>query len=397
MAGIVVSKTGIGGITVNIPLQFDVFTHMHRTITDGFANVGGAAKTAIELADMSTSLSIPEKLMDVLNETASEAAGLLGDVMPSIPQIYDADTNTFSDAPEGTSFADALDFASTSISGAVGNIQNNIDQCTDALNATVVSSMKQLDAFASGADFAAAQSAMAAFPPPNLAMGGVTQAAQQLDKFTKVAEGIKGSTGDIGTAISQIQDIASNASMVSAMGNLAQGVAKSMGITAPTTVDEAFQELTGGEVGQAMNIMNTGLSVVNGIASMSPYSGQLDDVNDIVWQGAFGETGINLPFAGITVPRPTWTNPLPCDGTTDGKFPVGANIGGAIEMAKEVVLGKVTAMNKKLDEAIKPLKDLGNASAMISQLGVLPDSLRRNISSTLLSKAEDALLSCILG
>ena len=50
--------------------------------------------------------------------------------------------------------------------------------------------------------------------------------------------------------------------MVSAMGNLAEGVAKAMGTTLPNTVDDDFQEITSGEIGQAMNIMQTCMAVV---------------------------------------------------------------------------------------------------------------------------------------
>lgn len=389
-------------LIINIPLQFDVISRNHRVITDGFTNKGGPEgaldDTINAAADIASTMSIPDELVALMKQQQTEAMGLLGNVIPETAQTYDPQTNAWVDAPEGTSFTDVMDEASESLSGSVGSMQGFVSECTGAANATMIASMKQIDSLSAGlsgaADIgamqAAATTARGSFPHPNPDLGGVQQAAQNLQKFSDVTKGIKGSTGEVGNVISQVKDIAKNASMLAAMGSLAEGIAKAAGMPAPPSMNVAFEGLTTGHVGQAMHIMNTGMSVVNGIASMSPYSGQLDDINDLVWQGGFGPSGLALPFAGVTVPTPTWTNTIPCGGVTAGQFPMGGGVGSMIEMAKETMLGKLAECNSAITAAMQPLTELGAAAAMVQQLGSLPDALRRNLTPAMLGLATAA-------
>lgn len=383
-------------LVINIPLQFDVIARNHRVITDGFTNHSGPnphsdQDDAIDIASsLASKMSIPPELVAVMKQQKTEAMGLLGSVLPQTATQYDSGTNSWVDLPEGVSFTDALDESSEALSGSVGSLQSFIDTCTDTANGTILSNMNILQGMATATDFATIQSAISSFPPPNLDMGGVLPGAQQLQKFSDIAKGIKGSTGEIGNAITQIKDIAKNATMLSAMGSLAEGIAKAADLPPPPSMNAAFESLTTGDIGQAMNVMNAGMSVVNSVASMSPYSGQLDDINDLVWQAGFGPSGLGLPFAGMTVPLPTWENTIPCGGETAGQFPLGASIGSMMEMSKERVLSQLADCNAAITDAMQPLTDLGAAAAMIQQLGSLPDALRRNLSDEMMTLAMSA-------
>ena len=95
---------------------------------------------------------------------------------------------------------------------------------------------------------------------------------------------------------------------------------------------------------------------------------QLDDINDLVWQGTFTPDGMGLPFAGITVPKPTWVNPNELGGTTEGAFPTGVPMGQAMEAAKSQMLTTVESVKKKVDAALGPISTMGNAAAMATGL-----------------------------
>jgi hypothetical protein len=395
-------------LIINIPLQFDVIARNHRVITDGFTNEGrasdynqpsssgseGALDDAVDIASsLASKMSIPPELVAVMKQQQTEAMGLLGDVLPKTATEYDPQTNAWVDPPEGTTFAGAMDEASEALSGSVGSLQSFIDTCTETANDTIVSSMNALQDIGAATDIAGIQAAVAANAPPNLVMGGVLPGAQQLQKFSDTAKSIKGSTGEVGNVVSQVTDIAKNATMLAAMGSLSQGIAKAAGLPPPPSMNVAFEGLTTGHIGQAMNVMHSGMSVVNSVASMSPYSGQLDDINDLVWQESFGPSGLSLPFAGITVPLPTWENTIPCGNLLTGQFPLGGSIGSMMEMAKEQVLTKLAECNAAITAAMQPLTELGAAAAMIQQLGDLPDALRRNLSNEMMNLATQAFSS----
>tara|TARA_Y100000310_G_scaffold92371_1_gene90009 strand:- start:3597 stop:5321 length:1725 start_codon:yes stop_codon:yes gene_type:complete len=422
-------------LIISIPLQFDVIARNHRVITDGFTNYSGPNPHA-DPGDIASTMSIPDELIALMKQQQTEAMGLLGSVIPEtawdkhfrlfpeIPwderfdyhefddddhmigtmQTYDPQTNEWVDPPEETSLQSLMDESSEALSGSVGSMQGLISKCTELADYINETALLLLGAVAGGADFATAQAAMAAHPHPMPeppasadALFEVEQAAQQLQKFSDIAKGIKGSTGEVGNVVSQITDIAKNATMLAAMGSLSEGIAKAAGMPAPPSMNVAFESLTTGHVGNAMHIMNAGMSVVNGIASKEVYEGQLDDINDLVWQGGFGESGFELPFAGITVPLPTWENTIPCgiDPETGlpnfiGQFPLGGSIGSMMEMAKERMLGKLAECNSAITAAMQPLTELGAAAAMIQQLGSLPDALRRNLSDEMMNLATQA-------
>jgi hypothetical protein len=433
-------------LIINIPLQFDVFSRNHRVITDGFTN-----SASPNPGDIASTMSIPDELIALMKQQETEAMGLLGSVIPEtawdkhfrlfpeIPwderfdrasdgsflyhefddddhmigtmQTYDPQTNEWVDPPEETSLQSLMDESSEALSGSVGSMQGLISKCTELANGTMMASKEQLESLTAGlagagniADMAAAAAAAGAhsFPMPEPpasadALVEVQQSAQNLQKFSDIAKGIKGSTGEVGNVVSQITDIAKNATMLAAMGSLSEGIAKAAGLPAPPSMNVAFESLTTGHVSNAMHIMNAGMSVVNGIASKEVYEGQLDDINDLVWQGGFGESGFELPFAGVTVPLPTWENTIPCgiDPETGlpnfiGQFPLGGSIGSMMEMAKERMLGKLTECNSAITAAMQPLTELGAAAAMIQQLGSLPDALRRNLSDEMMNLATQA-------
>ena len=434
-------------LIINIPLQFDVFSRNHRVITDGFTN-----SASPNPGDIASTMSIPDELIALMKQQQTEAMGLLGSVIPEtawdkhfrlfpeIPwarrrdrasdgsflyhefdddghmigtmQTYDPQTNEWVDPPEETSLQSLMDESSEALSGSVGSMQGLISKCTELANATMMASKEQLESLTAGlagasniADMAAAAGAAAGahpFPMPEPpasadALVEVEQAAQNLQKFSDISKGIKGSTGEVGNIVSQVTDIAKNATMLAAMGSLSEGIAKAAGMPAPPSMNVVFEGLTTGHVGQAMHIMNAGMSVVNGIASKEVYEGQLDDINDLVWQGGFGESGFELPFAGVTVPLPTWENTIPCgiDPETGlpnfiGQFPMGGGIGSMMEMAKERMLGKLAECNSAITAAMQPLTELGAAAAMIQQLGSLPDALRRNLSDEMMNLAIQA-------
>ncbi|MDP6585735.1 MAG: hypothetical protein QF535_13855, partial [Anaerolineales bacterium] len=338
---------------INIPLQFDVLTHNTRVITDGF--------TASAVAD---ALQVPDQLKTLMQETEAKATSLLGNILPTVSTSYDIGTNTFVE-DAGTLPATSMDAAAQVLTG---KMQGFITECTSAANGTMVAGMNQLIEMGSASSFADIQSAVSSNPFPNPALGGVQQAAQELGKFADMTAQMKSSNSELGGAISQVKDITKNAAMLSSMGTLAGGIAEAAGLPAPPSMDDAFEELANGEIGNALNTLNAGMSVVAGVASLPAYSGQLDDINDLTWQGTFTPSGMGLPFAGITVPNPTWVNPNELGGTTEGAFPTGVKMGDAMEAAKSTMLNTVESVKSKIDAALGPIATMGNATAMATGL-----------------------------
>jgi hypothetical protein len=373
MAGIVVSKNGVGGITINIPLQFDVLTHNTRVITDGF--------TASAVAD---ALQVPDQLKTLMQETANKATSLLGELLPTASTAYDVGTNTFIE-DAGTLPMDTIDASQTALAS---KMQGFISTATGNANSTMISSMRQLIDIGTASSFADIQAAAAAHPAPNPDLGGVQQAAQQLGKFADIANQMSSSNSELGGAVTQIKDITKNAAMLSSMGELAGGIAKASGLPAPPSMDDAFTELANGEVGNALNTLNAGMSVVSGVASLPAYSGQLDDINDLVWQGTFTPDGMGLPFAGITVPAPTWVNPNELGGTTAGAFPTGVTMGEAMETAKSQMLSTVESVKSKIDAALEPITTMGNATAMATGLQTQSSAFNAEFTGGLKDAAE---------
>jgi hypothetical protein len=252
----------------------------------------------------------------------------------------------------------------------------------------MIAAMNQNIAMGSASTFSDIQSAVSSNPFPNPALGGVQQAAQQLGKFSDTAAQMTSTNSELGGAVSQIKDITKNAAMLSSMGELAGGIAKAAGLPAPPSMNDAFTELANGEVGNSLNTLNAGMSVVSGVAGLPHYSGQLDDINDLVWQESFAPDGMGLPFAGITVPKPAWVNPNELGGTTAGTFPTGVPVGEAMEAAKKQMLSTVESVKSKIDAALGPISTMGNATAMATGLQTQSSSFNAEFTGGLKDAAE---------
>ena len=334
MTGIVISANGTGGVTINIPTQMSVLTCGTRTITDGFTAKDAAA--VIEIAPA---------VIEIMQQTAGLQAtttSMLGNVMPTECQVFNANpatwttdqaaNNGWATLTEGQPFeptagaptvtgGDALATLDTSQKGVGDKMQGFVGECTEAANATMVASMQQLDALTGamggagdiGAMAAAASSARGAFPHPNLGLGGVQQAAQHLQKFSDISKQMTSTKSELGGAMAAVKSITKNAPMLAAMGALSEGIAAKCGLPAPPSMNDAFNTLSNGVVGDSLSVLNTGMSCVNAVANLPSYSGKLDDINSLVWQGSsLGGSGIDTPFAAAagfcsSVPAPEWS------------------------------------------------------------------------------------------
>ena len=376
MTGVVVSANGVGGVTINIPIQFSVFTVGTRVITDGF--------TAANIAD---AIEIPESLCNVIAETLDlqvdqGVTSMLGNVVPTECQAFDAATGVWS-TTAGIDPMAVLDTAQTALKG---KMQGFIGECTSAANGTMVAGMNQLIGIGAATDVAGIQAACSATPFPNPALGGVQQAAQELGKFADIANQMNSSQSELGSAMSAVKSITKNAMMLSAMGSLAGGLASKCGLPTPPSIEDAFATISDGTCGNAINVLNTGMACCSAVANLPDYSGKLDDMNDLIWQGnTLGTTGINLPFAAAaghcsSIPAPAWVNPNKLGGTTAGAFPVGKTMGEAMEEAKSAVVSNVETCKKQIEASLAPIMDLGNAACGSASAFNLPTTALPNIN-----------------
>ena len=333
MTGIVVSANGVGGITINIPTQMSVLTCGTRTITDGFTAKDAAA--VIEIAPA---------VIEIMQQTAGLQAtttSMLGNVMPTECQVFNADpatwtteqaaNNGWATLTEGQPFEptagaptvtgkDALATLDSSQKAVGDNMQGFISECTGAANATMIAGMNQLTSLtgslSGAADITAMQTAAtnaaAAHPFPNPLLGGVQQAAQELQKFSDISKAMTSTKSELGGAMAAVKSITKNAPMLAAMGALAEGIAAKCELPAPPSMNDAFNTLSNGVVGDSLSVLNSGMSCVNAVANLPSYHGKLDDINDLVWQGSsLGAGGIPTPFAAAagycaSVPAPEW-------------------------------------------------------------------------------------------
>ena len=379
MVGIVVSKTGVGGMTINIPTQFDVIVHKMKVITaspEGGAEMAEALKT------------IPDSVKSMMQESAAQATALLGSVMPSGNPHYDSASNSFVEGLLGPGQA-----LKASAQQLAGKMQGFIDMATGNANDTMKSSMQQLIAiqelFETGASVDDVINAVLSVTQHHPELGGVQQAAQQLQKFANIAQSMSSRNGELGLAMALIESIAKNAPCISKMAALAKGIAAACGLPAPPSIEGAFSSLSNGTIGNALNTLNAGMSVTAGIAMLPTYSGHLDDMNDLIWQGTVGN-GLGLSYAGITLPAPTWTNPNEFGGTTEGAFPTGVSMGEALENAKNGVLDKVDEVHGKIEESLAPISQLADAVALSTGLDSLPSFCTNNLSGSLMGLAQTA-------
>jgi len=372
MAGFVASAAGLGGITINIPIQFSVFAVNTRVITDGF--------TAAALAD---AISIPPEIVEAVKKTqpyqeAIGAASMLGEVIPtSVTNFVDGAWT------EVSNVTDMVAQIQSSAEGLEGKLQGFVNSSMDTANGTIVTAMQKLLALedSTATDVATLISDVSgtAYVFPNEEMGGVLQAGQAVDRFRNLVNQVQSTTSDVGAAIETVKNITANTQMITACATVAGAVASKCGLPPPPSIDEAFATLQNGAIGQHINNINTSLNVINEIASKTPYSGQGDDLNDILWQkDTLGTTGIVGDGTGITWPA------LP-------GFPAGKSVTDAMHEAKTALTATVGQAQAQIQAAMQPLMDLGNAVAGAANALGMPEAAVLN--PDLLSLYESAFNS----
>jgi hypothetical protein len=333
MAGRVMGK---GVFVCNIPTQMSVTVVSKKVIGDDCS-----------AADVLVTLDLDEAVITIMQKTAElqlteGVTSMLGNVMPTECQVFNANPATWTSEQlinngwdtqiEGQPFTpslgadsvtggDALATLDTSQKAIGGKMQGLVGECTAAANGTMIAGMNQLSALTSAmngagdiaAMQAAAASAASAHPFPNLSLGGVQQGAQQLQKFADISAKMNSLDSPLGSAMAEVKNITNDALMLSAMGKLGQAIAMKCSLPAPPEMDDAFNCLSNGIVGDSLSVLNTGMSCVSAVANLPDYSGKLDDINDLIWQGSsLGASGIATPFAAAagfctSVPAPAWS------------------------------------------------------------------------------------------
>ena len=390
MAGLVVTKNGTGGITINIPLQFETIDHLAKVIIDDLTAGAGSGANPHQDA-----IQLPATLKTLTNMVSGDFSAL--------PATIDATTQTLMDTAQ-TAVQDLSNGAGVAAIAEEAGAQ---------VNDTVKKSMQALDAFVNAADFGAAVTAMTPFAPDasRLAMGGVMQTMTNMEQFLATTSEMS-TNGSVGSAISQLNDIAKNAGTLGAAGALATAVASDIGLTAPPAINDAFAELQDGEAfGQVKSIAEGMKAVKNVIDMGTAYSGHMDDMNDIVWQErpvqrvATAGTYIGQTVMSISVDNaatgphnipptdgepgfvniPGWTNPntgaTEYIGTSDpaspGAFlPIAASLG---DIQKELQT-KAASIQSKVVASLAPIEELTSAIGLAVSSGNLPAALNSALS-----------------
>jgi len=384
MAGIVVTKAGTGGIIVNIPLQFETIDHLAKVIIDDLT--AGAGTGANPHAD---AIQLPATLKALANDVTGAFSAL--------PAVVTDATMTI------------MNTAQAAINDAASGLMPQVDFCAGQVNSTVVSSMQQLNAFAGAADFAAAKTAMAAFPPPNLLMGGVVQSQVNLQKFMQMTDSMQGE-GKVGAAVKQLNDIAKNAGTLGAMGNLAKAVASDIGMSAPPAINDAFALLQDGVANTQTQILAQSMKAVKDVLDIPARSGRVDDLNDVIWQkppvsrtaggGTYnGQTVMSIildnegghsdvPTDGETmiVNIPGWTNP----NTGSVEYIPGTPLQDTMAGVETALLSKAEAVKTAIENSLAPIEELTSAIGLAASAGNLPAALNTALSSAIKTKMNAA-------
>ena len=87
MAGLVVTKTGTGGITINIPLQFETIDHLAKVIIDDLTAGAGSGPNPHQDA-----IQLPETLKTLTDMVSGDFSAL--------PATIDATTQTLMDTAQ---------------------------------------------------------------------------------------------------------------------------------------------------------------------------------------------------------------------------------------------------------------------------------------------------------
>lgn len=385
MAGIVISKIGTGGITLNIPLQFDSIDHLTKVITDG-----------ITAATASEALKLPETLKTL----ASDISGSFS----ALPEVVSSDVLS------------SISDAHSAINDATSGLMSEIDSAMDVVQNTINTSMLQLDAIANAGTFAAAQAAMSsAGTYPNLLMGGVLPAVANLQRFQQITQTMH-PEGQMGGAIQQMNSIAKGAGAISAMSKLAGAIATDLGLPAPPDINDAFDLLQDGDVFNKTQSIAAGMKGVKAVLDIAHASGRLDDLNDAIFQetpslvtaaaGTYAgqqvmQIGLQQAALNGYIPTdgevgklniPGWVNPN--TGLTE-YLPAGTSILDSLTGIENDLLSKTSAIKAAVESSLKPIEDLANAIGLAASSASLPAALGSSLSGAVKSAMSSAALDTL--
>ena len=384
MAGLVVTKTGTGGITINIPLQFETIDHLAKVIIDDLPAGAGSGPNPHQDA-----IQLPATLKTLTDMVSGDFSAL--------PATIDATTQTLMDTAQAAvqDVTNAAGVAATATAAAAN------------VNETVKKSMQSLDAFVNAADFGAAQTAMAPFAPnaSTLAMGGVMQTMTNMEQFLDTTQNMS-TNGSVGTAIQQLNDVAKNAGTLGAAGALATALASDVGLTAPPAINDAFTELQDGEAfGQVKSIAES-MKAVKNVIDLGSVSGHMDDMNDVVWQstptgpvtaasGTYqGQQVMQIACAqalannltptdgqpGI-VNVPGWTNP----NTGAAEYIPTTPLAESLGTIQTNLQNKAASIQAKVVASLAPIEELTSAIGLAVSSGNLPAALDSALSGAVKS------------
>jgi len=371
MAGLVVSKAGQGGIIINVPTQFETIDHLAKVIIDDLT--AGAGSGPNPHAD---AIQLPATLKTLTDMVSGDFSAL--------PAAIDDATQTL------------MDEANTAIQSVTdgGALVASIASGASELNNTVVSSMKQLNALATSGTFAAFQTAASAFPPPNLEMGGVTDAFVAKQQFLKTTAGMN-TQGVVGSAISQLNDVAKNAGTLGAAGALATALASDIGLTAPPSINDAFAELQDGTAFNKVKTIAESMKAVKNVIDLGAASGHGDDLNDAIFQHTPTQvTAAAGVYAGQTVMQialekaalnnrtptngevgkiniPGWVNPN--TGVTE--YIPATKLQESLGQIQTDLLSKASSIQNKIVASLAPIEELTSAIGLAVSSGNLGAAL----------------------
>ena len=380
MAGLVVTKTGTGGITINIPLQFETIDHLAKVIIDDLTAGAGSGPNPHQDA-----IQLPATLKTLTDMVSGDFSAL--------PAAIDEATQTLMDTSQA---------AIQDISNAAG-MHAMVQECQENLDGTLIAAMKKLEEVAGAADFAAFQTAAgAAATFPNTDLGGVAQAAANLQQFTALTDNMN-TQGSVGTAISQLNDIAKNAGTLGAAGALATAVASDIGLTAPPVINDAFAELQDGAAFTGARTIAEGMKAVKNVIDMGTYSGHLDDIIDVAYQlpavqrTAASGTYANQVVMSISidnVPGRPPHNRVPTDGepgfvnvpgwinpnTNALEYIPAGSLQENLGQIQTDLLAKASSIQAKVVASLAPIEELTSAIGLAVSSGNLPAALDSALS-----------------
>lgn len=372
MAGLVVSKAGQGGIIINVPTQFETIDHLAKVIIDDLTAGAGSGPNPHQDA-----IQLPATLKTLTNMVSGDFSAL--------PAVIDDATQTL------------MDEANTAIQSVTdgGALVASIADGATELNNTVVSSMKQLNALATSGTFAAFQTAASAFPPPNLLMGGVTDAFVAKQQFLKTTAGMN-TQGVVGSAISQLNDVAKNAGTLGAAGALATALASDIGLTAPPSINDAFAELQDGTAFNKVKTIAESMKAVKNVIDLGAASGHGDDLNDAIFQhtpaqvvaaaGVYaGQTVMQIELEQAAINGRTPTNgevgkinipgwPDPNDPSITQYIPA-TKLQESLGQIQTDLLSKAASIQNKIVASLAPIEELTSAIGLAVSSGNLPAAL----------------------